>query len=361
MTLTFDTIFIQDADMLQWLSTQCNGGRTFESDYIQLMNDITLPLDVPNNMSAIGVYPDHPFKGTFNGNGMRIINLNIDQMEAPYQGLFGYTQNADLYDLGLVDLNVSGQNDVGGMVAYAENTTISGCYVKGGALSGQSFCGGLVGYQDQGTISGCYNTCEVTGNDNVGGLVGFSSHGTVSNSYVAGEVEAQGEAVGAIIGGADEVLMQYCYFNSELTEQADAIGASDGKGDGESMTSEQMRDPQFVNVLNQELSIAVWKPDYALPINNGFPILQWQNNLGVNEDNAMRVTVYPNPTSGNVRIEASNLHHVSILNAIGQQVYDGSADGDELEFDFSGYEAGVYLIRIETSSGMATKRVVVTR
>lgn len=359
--LTYDTIYIQDADMLRWLSEQCNNGRTFEGDYIQLMDDVTLSPDASNNMAAIGVYPDHPFKGTFNGNGMRIINLNIDQMEAPYQGLFGYTQNADLYDLGLVNINVNGQNYTSGLVAYAENTQISGCYVKGGVLSAQSFCGGLVGYQDQGTISGCYSTCSVTGNDHVGGLVGFSSHGTVSNSYVAGEVEAQGEAVGAIIGGADEVLMQYCYFNSELTEQADAIGASDGKGDGESMTSEQMRDPQFVNTLNQGLDVAVWKPDYALPINNGFPILHWQNNLGVQEGNVLTFTVYPNPTCGNVRVEASDLRHISVFNAIGQKVYEAPADGNEFEFDFSGHEAGVYLIRVETASGVATKRVAVTR
>ena len=37
-----------------------------------------------------------------------------------------------------------------------------------------------------------------------------------------------------------------------------------------------MRDPAFVATLNQGLVTPVWKSDYAVPINNGFPILIWQ-------------------------------------------------------------------------------------
>ena len=36
-------------------------------------------------------------------------------------------------------------------------------------------------------------------------------------------------------------------------------------------------------------------------------------------------------------------------------------EGNEISYDFSKHEAGVYLIRIETAEGVATKRVVVTR
>ena len=276
--LNADTILIYDADMLQWVSDRCNSGTTFEGKYIKLMNNIVLPLNQPNNMTSIGTYPNYPFKGTFDGNGMLITNLYIDQPNTPYQGFFGYTQNAYLYEVGLVNITASGRNYTGGMVAYASNTYMRDCYVSGGTLFALSYCGGLVGYQDQGTnsiISGCYNTCTVSGTSYVGGLVGFSNYATVLNSYVASSVAAQGSAVGAIIGGANEVLMYNCYFSTQTTGQTNAIGEHNFR-DGEGLTNAEMQNSQFVATLNQGLVTPVWKADYATPINNGFPILIWQ-------------------------------------------------------------------------------------
>lgn len=363
--LNQDTICVYNAEMLRWVSEQCNSGTTFQGKYIKLMNDITLPLNVPNNMTSIGIYPNYPFKGTFDGNGKHITNLYIDQPNTPYQGFFGYTLNANLYNVGLVNITASGRNYTGGMVAYAENTYLRDCYVDGGTLFALSYCGGLVGYQQQGTnsiISGCYNTCEVTGNNYVGGLVGFSNYSTVRNSYVAAMVAAQGEAVGSIIGGANEVLMYYCYFNSELTGQTNAIGWNNtGKDGGEAMTSAQMRDPQFVATLNQGLTVHVWKQDYTMHINNGFPILQWQQSTGVGENEALSVAVYPNPTNSHITIEAEDLKHITITNLLGQVIYDGKAEGDTFEYDFREYGAGIYLLKIETANGVATRRVAVTR
>ena len=276
--LNADTILIYDADMLQWVSDRCNTGTTFEGKYIKLMNNIVLPLNQPNNMTSIGVYPSYPFKGTFDGNGMLISNLYIDHPNTEYQGFFGYTLNANLYEVGLVNITASGRNYTGGMVAYAANTYMRDCYVNGGSLFALSYCGGLVGYQSEGTnsiISGCYNTCTVSGTSYVGGLVGFSNYATVRNSYVAASVAAQGSAVGAIIGGANEVLMYNCYFSTSITGQSDAIGEHNFR-DGEGLSNEEMQSTQFVATLNQGLVRPVWKSDYAVPINNGFPILIWQ-------------------------------------------------------------------------------------
>lgn len=276
--LNLDTINIFDADMLRWVSERCNSGSTFEGKYIKLMNNIILPFNHPNNMTSIGSYPYHPFKGTFDGNGMLISNLYIDHPNTEYQGFFGYTLNANLYEVGLVNITASGRNYTGGMVAYAANTYMRDCYVNGGTLFALSYCGGLVGYQTEGTnsiISGCYNTCSVSGNHYVGGLVGFSNYATVRNSYVAASVTGQGNGIGAIIGGANEVLMYNCYFSSSITGQTSAIGENNFK-DNEGLTNEQMQDPAFVATLNQGLVVPVWKSDYTVPINSGFPILIWQ-------------------------------------------------------------------------------------
>ena len=71
--------------------------------------------------------------------------------------------------------------------------------------------------------------------------------------------------------------------------------------------------------------------------------------------------IYPNPTNGTLKIEVEGLKYVNISNLMGQCVYEAPANGNEFEFDLSNHEAGVYLIRIETASGVTTKQVVVTK
>lgn len=70
-------------------------------------------------------------------------------------------------------------------------------------------------------------------------------------------------------------------------------------------------------------------------------------------------TVYPNPTHGTVTIEAENIESVSIFNVQGQKVFESSASGNIFEYDFSDQRAGVYLIKVETAAGIATKRILV--
>lgn len=355
-----NTILIYEPSDLRFVAEQCNAGETFEGKCVKLMNDIELPLNVPNNMTSIGSYPDRPFKGTFDGNGKLITNLYIDQPNTPYQGFFGYTLNANLYNVGLVNITASGRNYTGGMVAYAKNTYMRDCYVNGGTLFALSYCGGLVGYQEQGTnsiISGCYNTCEVTGNNYVGGLIGFSNYSTVRNSYVAGRVSAQGEPVGAIIGGAKEVLMYYCYFSTELTGQTEAIGENNFKG-GEGLTNAQMRDPQFVNTLNQNLVEPVWMADYASHINNGFPIIKWQRSgTGVEENVSVKkyISLFPNPAKGFVTIKSDEpsvtLKHVEVYDVMGRMVLSETLDGQSQEFSISKLVSGFYHVRVQTNNG----------
>ena len=79
----------------------------------------------------------------------------------------------------------------------------------------------------------------------------------------------------------------------------------------------------------------------------------------VSEATNNNITVYPNPTQGRVTIEAENLCHISIYNIIGAKVFESTVNADAFEFDFSGYNAGVYLIRMETTKGIEAKLVTV--
>lgn len=69
--------------------------------------------------------------------------------------------------------------------------------------------------------------------------------------------------------------------------------------------------------------------------------------------------VYPNPTSGIVKIEAEGIENISIFNILGEKVFEASVGGDSYEYDFSDNASGVYFVKVETSKGVETKRVTV--
>lgn len=71
------------------------------------------------------------------------------------------------------------------------------------------------------------------------------------------------------------------------------------------------------------------------------------------------IAVYPNPTYGKVRIEAEGIQSITIFNVLGEKVFEGSADGNSFEYDFSNQSAGLYFIKVETAKGIETTRVTV--
>nr|MCR5014712.1 T9SS type A sorting domain-containing protein [Bacteroidales bacterium] len=79
----------------------------------------------------------------------------------------------------------------------------------------------------------------------------------------------------------------------------------------------------------------------------------------VNEINDTRI--YPNPTTGNVTIEAAGMNHISVFNALGQLVYDSNVSSDQMTMNLGQFQAGVYMVRITTENGVSVNRVTVTK
>ena len=85
------------------------------------------------------------------------------------------------------------------------------------------------------------------------------------------------------------------------------------------------------------------------------------NYTSVDENGSILVSIHPNPTSGQVRIEAENLKHITISNMLGQRIYESKANGNEFAYNFGKHGAGIYLVHIETANGVAVKKVSVTQ
>ncbi|RLD86786.1 MAG: hypothetical protein DRJ09_11410, partial [Bacteroidetes bacterium] len=56
------------------------------------------------------------------------------------------------------------------------------------------------------------------------------------------------------------------------------------------------------------------------------------------------------------------MNKISVINYVGQVVYQKALNGDtKVDLNTGNYDAGVYVIRIETTSGTTNKRVVITK
>lgn len=62
-----------------------------------------------------------------------------------------------------------------------------------------------------------------------------------------------------------------------------------------------------------------------------------------------------------VNVIAPNMNHITVMNTLGQVVYDTDAEGDQFVLDMSQYESGMYMVRVSTENGTIVKRVNVVK
>ena len=76
-------------------------------------------------------------------------------------------------------------------------------------------------------------------------------------------------------------------------------------------------------------------------------------------ENSINARIYPNPTSGYLRIEADNLNTVMVFNLVGQKIYEENIDGDESVINMKAFGSGIYMVKIQTATGSTTQKVTV--
>lgn len=76
---------------------------------------------------------------------------------------------------------------------------------------------------------------------------------------------------------------------------------------------------------------------------------------------AKAVTLYPNPTNGNVNIKAEAIRKVAVYNTMGQRIMVLDVNGDEAVIDMSRFGNGIYMLDIITEKGNIVERINVIR
>ena len=84
------------------------------------------------------------------------------------------------------------------------------------------------------------------------------------------------------------------------------------------------------------------------------------HHVGIAENDLVNA-IYPNPTSGDLHINAEAMTRVSIVNTMGQVVYEQNVNADAIVVDMAKFEAGVYMVNIYTENGSSVKRVTVVK
>ena len=181
-------------------------------------------------------FDGEPFAGRFDGQGHVIRNLCIDKPRVNYQGLFGrLVDTAEISNLGLEGVQISGHTYVGALVGDNDEGTISSSHSIG-TVSGVESVGGLVGENDEGTISLSYSTGMVSGESRVGGLVGENSRGSISLSHSTGTVSGENDSVGGLVGDNSRGDISSSYSASTVSGKA-RVGGLAGRNSGGTISS----------------------------------------------------------------------------------------------------------------------------
>jgi hypothetical protein len=309
--------------------------------HFKLMADIDVGGYTGDSFNTIGYYIPFsiqlPFTGVFDGNNNKILNFTYYSAEKIEMGLFGFIRNAnsEIKNLTLVDPNfyVGTGYDLGLLVGWLDEGTVSNCHIDGGSISGSAevgglvgklgdlggnsasmincsssatvsrgnFIGGLAGKSDytgiisncysigsvlgdmtvgglvgfnRGPITNCYSISSVLGlSDDIGGLVGLNQFATISKSYSAGEVTGAGD-VGGFVGWNFSGTIVDSFWDIDTSNQNDGVGSGSSAG-VTGKTTEQMQTETTFTDAGWDFSAPVWK----ICEGTNHPRLVWQEQV----------------------------------------------------------------------------------
>lgn len=281
-----DPYRITGAAELIWLRDAVNAGEA--NTCAKLQQDVEYVDEV---WTPIGT-SEHPYTGTFNGNG-HTIRVWLDDWG---QALFGYVgANAKLTDIAVTKRQSKNYSiSASAPLARINNGTITRCRYSGGITAKDSL-GGLV-YTNSGTIEAC---CVYAGRLNRGsriemyyggwaGGIAYENTGTIANSYFYGDmVQAQsGDTVRDIIGwGAiaykNSGTVSNCYYGADR---------DDGYG---GKTEDQFRGGEVTYLLNGGTARDDWRQNcYAGDNSDATPVLD-RSHAQVRKSGGSYVSLYP--------------------------------------------------------------------
>ncbi len=319
------------------------------------------------------------FQGHFNGNGHIITNMrtaDITHYNELYngscQGFFGTVgENAVIEDVNIqgtaegryftagvaavnygiifncvADVRVRSEFQAGGIVC---NNYSSGYVINSYCISDLVEC-----------ISAAPAKDNPTNNYYVGGVASFNE-GTIINCHSAAQlVKGNGNNpinyYGGVVG-MNEGEVSNCYW--KVNPIAEGMGGGQGSFDDCAVITNTTA--ALMTTTAEELTTDLGYEFFTWTNGTeGYPVFDLSSrNIMNNADNEINVVLYPNPTKDVVKIFSNNIQRVTVFNMFGQMVLDTEVNGNETQINMNGFSAGVYMVKVSTAEGIATRNVVV--
>ena len=190
------------------------------------------------------------FEGSYDGDGYTISGLFINRSSNNI-GLFGFTDDATITNLGVIEADITGNNFSGILCGQCDASTITNTFTTGSItgnnsvgglggfiygsgssisriystaiVSGASQVGGLIGDFRAISLSFSYASGDVSGATNVGGLLGYMINNQVADSYATGNVTGSGSNIGGLIGQS-AIGMIYRVYSSGMVSGGSTVG-----------------------------------------------------------------------------------------------------------------------------------------
>lgn len=101
--------------------------------------------------------------------------------------------------------------------------------------------------------------------------------------------------------------------------------------------------------------------DYATTLNDPEQNYVAIDLTATDEYQTLDFSLYPNPTSGQITIALEGMQKVVVYNALGQNLLNKETKGDVLQLDLSGFENGLYWIKVLAQNGTVVRSFVISR
>ena len=101
--------------------------------------------------------------------------------------------------------------------------------------------------------------------------------------------------------------------------------------------------------------------DFATTLNNPDQNYVAIDLTATDEYQALDFKLYPNPTNGQITIALEGIQKVVVYNTLGQALLSKETNGDVLQLNLSGFEDGLYWIKVMAQNGTAVRSFVISR
>ncbi len=215
-----------------------------------LVADIDLdvePYNTGQGWEPIGTQ-ESPFTGVLFGEGFEIRNLFIGRSSADGVGLFGHTRTGEedsgavVLSLKLVDVDVTGESHVGGVVGDAGDGVIIFDVHVSGSVHGTSWRVGCLGgrIRSDSVVIFSSSSCDASADTSrVGGIAGeLEGSSVLIGSHSTGTVTSAGNYAGGLVGETEDDSIIIRSWSSSDVSGTQYVGGLVGRAENNSVALE---------------------------------------------------------------------------------------------------------------------------